>query len=115
MFLLQQFNLNALGYGGTMAVIDGVILSFLKAYNLGWITWNGIIMISMLIYSFQPLIFLGSLKNNGLIVMNLLWDVMSDVVVTAVGLYYFSEKLSNIKMLGVFLSFISILLLTWKE
>jgi multidrug transporter EmrE-like cation transporter len=47
--------------------------------------------------------------------MNLLWDVMSDVLVTAIGLYYFSEKLSNMKKTGVILSMISIVLLTWKD
>jgi drug/metabolite transporter (DMT)-like permease len=47
--------------------------------------------------------------------MNLLWDVMSDVVVTGIGLFYFSEKLSKLKKAGVILSFISIILLTWKD
>jgi multidrug transporter EmrE-like cation transporter len=47
--------------------------------------------------------------------MNLLWDVMSDVIVTAIGLFYFSEKLTKFKRAGVLLSFISIILLTWKD
>lgn len=111
----KLFNLTALGFGGAMALIDCIILSSLKAYNLGWITWNGIIPISTLIYACQPLIFLESLQFNSLIVMNLLWDVISDVIVTSIGFFYFKEKLSNIKKLGVILSFISIMLLSWKE
>jgi drug/metabolite transporter (DMT)-like permease len=115
MFFLKNFDLTALGYGGSMAMIDGLILSALKAYNLGWLQWRGILILSMLVYSFQPLIFLESLNHNSLTVMNLLWDVMSDVLVTTIGLFYFSEKLSNIKKLGVFFSFISIILLTWND
>jgi multidrug transporter EmrE-like cation transporter len=115
MFFLNQFDLTALGFGGAMALIDSFILSALKAYNLGWLQWRGILIISMLIYSFQPLIFLESLNHNSLTVMNLLWDVMSDVAVTAIGLFYFSEKLTKFKRLGVFFSFISIILLTWKD
>jgi multidrug transporter EmrE-like cation transporter len=115
MFFFRQFDLTALGFGGTMAMIDALILSALKAYNLGWVQWRGIIILSMLIYSFQPLLFLESLNHNSLTVMNLLWDVMSDVLVTAVGLFYFKEKLTKFKRAGVLLSLISIILLTWKD
>jgi drug/metabolite transporter (DMT)-like permease len=115
MFFLKQFDLTALGFGGTMALIDAVILSSLKAYNLGWLQWRGILLVSMLIYSMQPLLFLQSLQYNSLTVMNLLWDVMSDVIVTAIGVFYFSEKLTKFKKLGVFFSIISIFLLTWND
>jgi drug/metabolite transporter (DMT)-like permease len=115
MFFLKQFDLTALGFGGTMALIDALILSSLKAYNLGWIQWRGILLVSMLVYSMQPLLFLQSLQYNSLTVMNLLWDVMSDVVVTAIGLFYFSEKLTKFKKLGVLFSIISIFLLTWHD
>ena len=115
MFILQQFNLNALGWGGIMALIDAFILSALKATDIGWIKWRGIFIVSMLVYSFQPILFYLSLRGNGLTIMNLLWDVMSDVLVTAIGLFYFSEKLSRTKQFGVLLSFISIVLLTWKD
>jgi multidrug transporter EmrE-like cation transporter len=115
MDIFKQFDLTALGFGGSMAVIDGFILSSLKAYNLGWVQWRGIVVIAMLIYSFQPLLFLESLNHNSLTIMNLLWDVMSDVLVTTIGLFYFKEKLSNIKKTGVFLSLISVILLTWKD
>lgn len=115
MTILEGFDLTALGFGGTMAAIDGVILSLLKAYNLGWLKWRGILIVSMLVYSFQPLFFLESLKYNSLTVMNLLWDVMSDVLVTVIGLFYFSEKLTKFKKAGVLLSIVSIFLLTWKD
>lgn len=115
MFIFDQFNLTGLGWGGLMALTDSIVLSLLKAYNIGWIQWNGVILISMLVYSIQPLIFLESLKGNGLTIMNLLWDVMSDVIVTCIGLFYFSEKLTSIKKVGVSLSIISVILLSWKD
>jgi drug/metabolite transporter (DMT)-like permease len=115
MFFLQMFNLNALGWGGLMALVDAAILSSLKAFEVGWIKWRGIFLVSMIAYAFQPLIFYQGLAGNGLTVMNLLWDVMSDVIVTAIGMFYFSEKLTKFKRAGVLLSFISIILLTWKD
>jgi multidrug transporter EmrE-like cation transporter len=115
MFFLKGLDLTGLRFGGSMALIDAFILSSLKAYNLGWLQWRGIVVIAMLIYSFQPILFLESLKYNTLTVMNLLWDVMSDVLVTAIGLFYFSEKLTPLKKAGVLTSIISIILLTWND
>lgn len=115
MFFLNQFDLTSLGYGGTMAFIDAFILSALKAFHLGWIQWRGILLISMLVYACQPLLFLQSLSHSSLTVMNLLWDVTSDVLVTAIGMFYFAEKLTPIKRLGVMLSMVSVVLLTWKD
>ena len=115
MFIFDHFNLSGLGWGGLMALIDSIMLSLLKAFSIGWIQSRSVILISMLIYSIQQLIFLESLKGNGLTIMNLLWDVMSDVIVTCIGLFYFSEKLTNSKKVGVLLSVISVILLSWKE
>ena len=47
--------------------------------------------------------------------MNLLFDVLSDIIVTCIGLFYFSEKLTNSKKVGVLLSIISVILLSWKD
>ena len=110
-----MFNTVSLLFGGAMALGDSIILSVLRAYNLGWIQWRSIVPLAMLFYSFQPIIFLKSLKYESLTVMNLLWDVMSDVSVTIIGLFYFGEKLSTYKKVGVFLSMLSIILLTYED
>ena len=115
MFFLSQFDLTSLGYGGAMAFIDASILSALKAFHLGWIQWRGILIISMLVYACQPLLFLQSLSHSSMTIMNLLWDVASDVLVTAIGVFYFSEKLTKFKRMGVLLSIVSVILLTWKD
>lgn len=111
----MTFNIIPLLFGGIMALGDSIILSTLRAYSLGWIKWKPIIAFAMLFYSFQPLIFLKSLKFESLTVMNLLWDVMSDVSVTIIGLFYFGEKLNIYKKIGVVLSIISIALLTYAD
>ena len=108
---------SALLYGLLMATIDAFMLSFIKAYNLGWIkdiAWfKGLrlMLLPTLVYAIQPWIFLEAMKFETLSVMNLLWDMMSDVLVTAVGLLYFDEVLSPRKMIGVVLSFVVMCLL----
>ena len=101
-------------YGTYMATVDVFMLGILKAINLGWIS-SSLIFLPTLIYAMQPWIFLKSLEFESMTVMNLLWDVTSDVLVTASGLYFFKEKLSRTKMIGVGLSLISIMLMSWKD
>jgi multidrug transporter EmrE-like cation transporter len=112
---LSSFNTTSLGYGGALALGDSIVLSTIKAYSEKMITWRGIVPLVMLYYSLQPFIFLKSMAHESLTVMNLLWDVMSDVSVTIIGLFFFKEKLTKFKKIGVLLSVISIILLSWKD
>ena len=97
--------------GGSMAAIDVVILSIIKLISTGSIKNILWMIIPTIVYSLQPWIFLKSLQFESLTVMNLLWDMMSDVLVTIVGLFLFKEQLTIRKLCGVGLSFISIYLL----
>ena len=62
----------------------------------------------------DPLIFYTALGFESMTVMNLLWDLMSDIIVTLVGLLYFKEVLPLTKKVGVVLSFISMFLMTYE-
>jgi len=103
-------NTEALQYGLGMATIDAAAFLIVKYVSLGlnpmWMS------IPIIMYGATPLILLKSLQKETLTVMNALWDVSSNVFVAAIGLFYFSEKLSLTKLAGVVLSIISIILLT---
>lgn len=94
-----------------MATVDAFMLGMLKAIKLGWLNSN-LLFIPSMVYAIQPSIFYKSLDGETMTVMNLLWDVSSDLLVTIEGLFFFEEKVSHTKMWGVALSFISILLLS---
>jgi drug/metabolite transporter (DMT)-like permease len=103
-----------LAYASLMAFIDTTVLALFKGYSLGNITWNAVIPFGMLLYSLHPYIFLYSLRYESMTVMNLLFDVISDVTVTMVGLLYFRETLSNMKKIGLLFAFIGIVLLSYE-
>lgn len=111
---IPLFNVVPLGFGGAMATIDAFMLSMLK-----WISqekkYYGLIGIAMIVYAFQPVLFFTSLQYESLTVMNLLWDVISDVIVTLVGLLIFQEKIGPYKKAGVILSFLSIVLMSMND
>lgn len=96
-----------------MATFDGVVMSGIKAYHTGQLTWKWMMPAAMLAYSLQPLFFLQSLKFESMTVMNLLWDVLSDLMVTGIGLFYFRERLTRLKRWGLFFAFIAIVLLSY--
>ena len=101
-----------IGYGTSMALVDGIVLSALKAKALGLFDGMWVLLGAMVVYAFQPLIFFKSLKSETMTVMNLYWDLASDVLVTFIGLFLFKEELSFRRMMGVVLSFVSLCLLS---
>lgn len=98
-----------------MATIDSIILTGVKEYSKGELAWRSFMPLAMVVYSLQPVLFLQSLQYETMTVMNLLWDVVSDLFVTAMGLFYFKEKISYIKQIGLCFAFIAIILLSYDE
>jgi len=109
-----MFKIVALGYATCMALIDVIVLGWMKEYTLGDLS-SFYVPIGMFLYSLQPFIFLKSLHHETMTVMNILWDLISDVLVTGTGLLYFKEKLSSIKQLALALAFISIVLFSYDD
>jgi drug/metabolite transporter (DMT)-like permease len=96
-------------FGLAMAIIDVFALGITKYISVGALKpafkW---MILPMVVYAFQPWIFLNSLKFETLTIMNLTWDLMSDVLVTLLGLFYLKEKVSRNRLIGVAFAFISL-------
>jgi len=101
-------------FATVMASLDVLVLSFLKKYTLGMVSWI-YVPLGMIIYGLQPLIFLQSLRFESMTVMNILWDLISDIIVTITGIFYFKEPISSIKQLALGFAFISIVLFAYDE
>jgi multidrug transporter EmrE-like cation transporter len=112
--LVEMFNIIPLGFASFMAIIDAFVLSWLKEYTLGTTSWS-YVLFGAVLYGLQPFVFLKSLQYETMTIMNILWDMISDVTVTSIGLFYFKEKLNSIKMTGLAFAFIAIILLSYDE
>ena len=104
-------NHTALLYGVALALADVVNLGILKGLRSGMIKNFAWIAFPTLAYAVQPWIFYSALSHTSMTVMNLLWDVLSDIFVTASGLFFFKEHLSFKKHLGVLFAFMAVFLL----
>jgi multidrug transporter EmrE-like cation transporter len=107
----EIMKLKPLVYGTYMATVDVFMLGMLKAIHLGWIN-KVFLFLPTLIYAMQPWVFLSALKYENMTIMNLLWDVMSGLMVTGTGLYFFNEKISRTQMIGIGFALVAIVLLT---
>ena len=108
----MNFNWPSIGFGLGLACTDIVAFPIVKYVSLGarpiWLLF------AVLVYALNPILLLLSLKTEGLAIINLLWNTISNIIITAIGIYMFKEKISGVKKIGIVLSIISIGLLTYE-
>jgi len=71
--------------------------------------------VPFLLYAASPFLFLEGLKGETLTILNLIWDLSSDLIITLIGLFFFHESLSYTKTLGVLFSFMALFLLSYES
>jgi drug/metabolite transporter (DMT)-like permease len=98
-----------------LASVDAIIMPLLKAKRIGMLTGTWMLPLATFIYAMQPLVFFQALSIESMTIMNMLWDVMSDILVALIGIFVFGESLTKIQMLGLVFSLIGISLLGYKD
>ena len=109
-----MLNLRTILFGLMFGMIDAISLPTIKAVRLGSMgsAW---MVVPFVLYALSPFLFLHGLKTESLTILNLVWDLSSDLIITLIGLFFFLEKISYTKMIGVGLSFVSLLLMTYES
>ncbi len=102
----------ALVFGFVMALIDVFVLTALRMKHEQPERFRWVLYGAFIVYGLQSLIFYKALDYTGLVVINMLWDVSSDILVSLVGFLFFKEVLSNSQVAGVLLGIVSIFLLS---
>ena len=112
---MGAFNLATIGWGVALSVLDAASLPLVRSYSLGWLRSPAWLVLAMALYALQPLIFLGSLSVGGMAVMNVMWDVASDVIIALGGVLFFKERLNRVQVFGLVLGACSMVLLAYEE
>lgn len=100
-------------YGTFLALIDVIMMPITKGVaTKGWPI--ALMIFPTLLYAADPWIFLQSLKIESMTVMNLVWDLISDILVTFTGLVILGEKVSMMKGIGIALSLVSLFFLSYE-
>ena len=101
-------------YAIYLGLVDTVVLGLLKAKSIGALSGNWIFPLAFLVYGTQSFIFYKSLSFESMGIMNILWDVISDILVAVIGVVLFGESLNSIQCMGILLSIIGITMLGYK-
>jgi multidrug transporter EmrE-like cation transporter len=102
---------DVIGYGMLLASMDVVMEPIAKLVNQQSLSVSWMIF-PTLVYAINPWIFLSSLRVEGIAIMNLVWNLVSNVFITGIGLYIFKEQLTTLKWIGLVLSFAAMYCLT---
>jgi multidrug transporter EmrE-like cation transporter len=82
---------------------------YLKKTKFYWI------IIPIILYGLQILIFYYGLHQTSMSVSNITWNLVSNVLVTLIGIYYFGEKINNLKGIALGFAFVSIVLFAIED
>lgn len=108
-----MINWRTITYGLTFGTLDAIALPIVKGVSIGWDkAW---MIVPVLMYATSPFILLSALRQETLTIMNLVWDLTSDLIVTFIGLVIFAESLSPMKFLGVLFSFMALFCMSYES
>jgi len=102
-------------FGTFMALIDIFMMSAVKMMNIGSLSRGVGIPLSVGLYAIQPLVFLKAMNYDGMVVINLVWNLMSNVIVTLQGIFIFGESIKGLRWLGVLMSLFSLGLMAYTD
>jgi multidrug transporter EmrE-like cation transporter len=112
---LGNFNMLPIVFGTAMALVDIFMMSSVKMISKGTIpSWWGV-PLSVCLYALEPLIFLKAMKYEGMVVTNLVWNLMSNIIVTLQGILVFGESIKGLRWLGICMSLVSLCLLAYSD
>jgi len=97
--------------GTIMAFVDLLILGMLKARYNQKIKTNWVFLLAFIIYGLQPLLFYKALSFSNMTIMNIIWDLTSDILVAIMGYFVFKETLTPKQKIGFGFGLISLFLL----
>jgi len=68
------------------------------------------LIVPVILYGLQILIFYYGLHKTSMTILNIKWNLTSNILVTLIGIYYFGERINNLKIIAFVLAFLSIVL-----
>jgi hypothetical protein len=105
---------NGLVYGFILAINDLFSMGITKEITIGNLTKNWLF-VSFILYGGQMLLFYNGLKITPMTTLNLSWNLFSNIIITALGLFYYKENLSYTEAYGVGFALISLFLFGYSK
>ena len=110
-----NFSMLPIFFGTLMALLDIVMMSSVKMIHGGTLSGTIGIPLAVGIYALEPLLFLKAMNYEGMAVMNLIWNLMSDVLVTLQAVLIFGETIKGIRWVAVGMAIVSLTIFAYTD
>jgi multidrug transporter EmrE-like cation transporter len=98
-----------------MALIDIGMMTSAKLVSTGKLTEGFGTLLGIGLYAPQVLVFIRALDYEGMAATNLIWNLISNIIVTLEGVIMFGESVKGLRWLGIAMSVVSLGLLAYTE
>ena len=112
---IGKFDMTPVLFGTAMALIDILMMGTVKMISKGSISQMVGVPLSIGLYALEPLLFLKAMKYEGMVITNLVWNLMSNIIVTLQGVLIFGESVKGLRWVGVCMSIVSLTLLAYTD
>lgn len=110
-----SFDMLPIVFGTVMALMDIFMMGALKMISTKSLSYSVGFPAATVVYAFQPYLFLKALTHADMTVVNLIWNLMSDVIVTLSGVFLFGESIKGLRWLAICMSVFSLCLLAYTD
>ena len=110
-----KFDLLPVSFALGMTVLDLLMMGTAKLVYLNAMPYGVGLAFATIVYSIQPFLFIKALEFENMTVVNVIWNLASDTLITALGIFYFGEKIGGLRWAAMFLSVISIGLFSYTD
>lgn len=110
-----NFSVLPIVFGVAMALVDICMMGLVKMVSTGGISTTVGLPLSISLYALEPLIFLKAMRYEGMVVTNLVWNLVSNVIVTLQGILFFGETIKGLRWIGICMSIVSLALLAYTD
>jgi len=110
-----RFNTLPIVFGVVMALLDIFMMAMAKEVSLKTVPYAVGLGGATLVYAFQPYLFVKALTFENMTVVNLIWNLSSDIIVTLMGVLYYGESIAGLRWLALCMSLFSIGLFAYTD
>ena len=110
-----RFDMLPIVFGTVMALIDISMMGTLKLVDQGKLAYAVGLPVATLLYAFEPYIFLKAMTHSNMVTTNLIWNLVSNILVTLTGVFFFRESIKGLKWLAIALSLFSLAIFAYSE
>jgi drug/metabolite transporter (DMT)-like permease len=109
------FSMLPVFFGTILASLDIAMMGTAKMISEGTLPYYPATAAAVGMYALVPLVFIRALKYEGMVVTNLVWNLMSNIIVTLQGVFIFGESIKGLRWVGIAMSLVSLALLAYTD